>query len=80
MPSKVPALADLLGESPAITSLREKIGRLLQRQPDGRRPPPILIQGETGTGKGFPGFAQDFGGDPLSALRQSSWDSTADQI
>ena len=38
MPSKVPALADLLGESPAITSLREKIERLLQRQPDVRRP------------------------------------------
>ncbi len=53
MPSKVPALADLLGESPAITSLREKIERLLQRQPDVRRPPPILIQGETGTGKGL---------------------------
>lgn len=46
-------LAELIGESPGIEALREKIGRLLQRQPDARRFPPLLIHGETGTGKGL---------------------------
>ena len=47
------ALAELLGESPAINALREKLRHLLEGQPAGRRLPPILIQGETGTGKGL---------------------------
>ena len=47
------ALADLLGESPAIEAVREKLRKLLERQPAGRRLPAILIQGETGTGKGL---------------------------
>ncbi|MFQ5899760.1 MAG: sigma 54-interacting transcriptional regulator, partial [Candidatus Methylomirabilia bacterium] len=34
-------------------AVREKITRLLQRQSDVRRLPPILILGETGTGKGL---------------------------
>jgi len=46
-------LAELLGESPGIVAVRQKIGQLLQRQTDARRLPPILIQGETGTGKGL---------------------------
>ena len=46
-------LADLLGESPAIKAVREKLRHLLERQPAGRRLPAILIQGETGTGKGL---------------------------
>jgi len=46
-------LADLIGESPGITAVRAQIGRLLQRQTDARRLPPILIEGETGTGKGI---------------------------
>src|SRR5713101_8128896 len=46
-------LAELLGESPAINVVREKLRRLLERQPAGRRLPAILIQGETGTGKGL---------------------------
>ncbi len=46
-------LAELLGESPGIEAVRQKIGQLLQRQTDARRLPPILIQGETGTGKGL---------------------------
>src|SRR5438309_7948693 len=33
--------------------LREKLGQLLERQPAGRHLPAILIQGETGTGKGL---------------------------
>jgi transcriptional regulator with AAA-type ATPase domain/tetratricopeptide (TPR) repeat protein len=46
-------LADLLGESPGIQGIREKIARLLTRRHDVRRLPPVLIEGETGTGKGL---------------------------
>jgi two-component system response regulator AtoC len=48
------ALERLLGDSPGIAAVREQIGRLLRRQGEGsRRLPPILILGETGTGKGL---------------------------
>ena len=46
-------LTELLGESPGILAVRQRVGQLLQRQTDARRLPPILIQGETGTGKGL---------------------------
>ncbi len=46
-------LAGLLGESPGIVAVREALERLLSRQADARRVPPILIRGETGTGKGL---------------------------
>jgi DNA-binding NtrC family response regulator/tetratricopeptide (TPR) repeat protein len=46
-------LAELLGESPGIEAIRDKIKRLLARQQDARRLPPVLIEGETGTGKGL---------------------------
>ena len=46
-------LTELIGDSPGITAIRETIARLLQRQSETRRLPPILIQGETGTGKGL---------------------------
>ena len=46
-------LADLVGESPGIRAIRETVARLLARQHDGRRLTSILIQGETGTGKGL---------------------------
>jgi transcriptional regulator with AAA-type ATPase domain/tetratricopeptide (TPR) repeat protein len=46
-------LTNLLGESPGIEAIREKVRRLLSRQQDVRRLPPILIEGETGTGKGL---------------------------
>src|SRR3989304_3199757 len=46
-------LADLIGESPAIEAIREKLGRILEHQQDVRRLPPVLIEGETGTGKGL---------------------------
>src|SRR5438105_13755107 len=46
-------LSELLGESPGIGAIRDKIKRLLTRQQDGRRLPPVLIEGETGTGKGL---------------------------
>ena len=46
-------LAELRREDPAINVVREKLRRLLDRQQAGRRLPAILIQGETGTGKGL---------------------------
>src|SRR5262245_38515070 len=48
------ALARLLGDSPAIAAVREQLARLLRHPGEGaRRLPPILILGETGTGKGL---------------------------
>jgi transcriptional regulator with AAA-type ATPase domain/tetratricopeptide (TPR) repeat protein len=44
---------ELLGESPAIEAAREAIRRLLSRPFSARRPPAILLEGETGTGKGL---------------------------
>ena len=44
---------ELLGESAAMETVRETIRRLVARQQVGRRLPSILIQGETGTGKGL---------------------------
>src|SRR5262245_13378798 len=46
-------LTELIGDSPPMASLRRKVRSLLQKQPAMRRLPPILIQGETGTGKGL---------------------------
>jgi transcriptional regulator with AAA-type ATPase domain/tetratricopeptide (TPR) repeat protein len=46
-------LSDLLGKSPGIEAIRERIARLLERQQDARRLPSVLIEGETGTGKGL---------------------------
>jgi DNA-binding NtrC family response regulator/predicted ATPase len=46
-------LAELLGESPKIVALRDQVRQLLRAWTPSRRPPPILIQGETGTGKGL---------------------------
>src|ERR1700704_5531258 len=44
---------ELLGRSPAMEALRETVRRLPGRQNAGRRLPAILLQGETGTGKGL---------------------------
>src|SRR5262245_2137288 len=46
-------LAALRGESNLITAVRAKVAQLLARQARGGRLPPILILGETGTGKGL---------------------------
>ena len=46
-------LGDLIGSSPQIIALRERVTRLLERQRDAHRLPPVLIEGETGTGKGL---------------------------
>ncbi|HSF07423.1 MAG TPA: sigma 54-interacting transcriptional regulator [Methylomirabilota bacterium] len=44
-------LADIVGDSPGIISLRERVQQILRAT--ARRPPPLLICGETGTGKGL---------------------------
>src|SRR5262245_45136170 len=46
-------LPELVGESPGILAIRERIARLVARASEVRRLPPVLIQGETGTGKGL---------------------------
>jgi DNA-binding NtrC family response regulator/tetratricopeptide (TPR) repeat protein len=46
-------LGPLIGDSPVIVALRDRMQSLIQRQADARRFPPILIEGETGTGKGL---------------------------
>ncbi|HZL96361.1 MAG TPA: sigma 54-interacting transcriptional regulator, partial [Vicinamibacterales bacterium] len=47
-------LQQLLGGSPAVTALRDELNRLLARPAAPlKRLPPVLIQGETGTGKGL---------------------------
>src|SRR5262245_50778726 len=46
-------LPDLVGESPGISAVRGRVVRLLQHQKAAGRLPPILILGETGTGKGL---------------------------
>ena len=46
-------MQDVLGASPAIEALRANIGRLMGRARTSSRLPPVLIQGETGTGKGL---------------------------
>ena len=46
-------LTELLGESRTIEMVRDKLRRLLERQRVGQRLPPILLQGDTGTGKGL---------------------------
>ena len=46
------SLPELIGTSPGIAAVREQVERLA-RQVGARRQPPILIQGETGTGKGL---------------------------
>src|SRR5512134_2890231 len=49
----MPGLDQLLGTSPPIAALRAKIRQLLSQQSGARRLPPILVEGETGTGKGL---------------------------
>ena len=47
------SVPELLGESPAIRALRAEVTHLLGSSARRRRMPAILIQGETGTGKGL---------------------------
>jgi transcriptional regulator with AAA-type ATPase domain/predicted ATPase/DNA-binding SARP family transcriptional activator len=50
---RMSALDELVGESRAMVGLRLRVQTLLQRLSGLRRVPPILLQGETGTGKTF---------------------------
>ena len=47
------ALDALLGDSPQMVAIRAELARLLGRSSTAGRLPPILILGETGTGKGM---------------------------
>jgi DNA-binding NtrC family response regulator/predicted ATPase/ABC-type cobalamin transport system ATPase subunit len=49
----VELLSELVGQSASIVAVREQVRRLIRTWSGARRPPPILIQGETGTGKGL---------------------------
>jgi DNA-binding NtrC family response regulator/tetratricopeptide (TPR) repeat protein len=54
MTALMTTLDSLLGEHSEIVAIRTQIERLFQRQAEpARRLPPILIEGETGTGKGL---------------------------
>src|SRR5262245_52424348 len=46
-----PAFAELLGQSRALLGLRRQLEQLVQRYSAARRMPPVLLLGETGTGK-----------------------------
>jgi adenylate cyclase len=52
-PGPMVELAELVGDSPGVSAVRVQVGRLLQHQKSAGRLPPILILGETGTGKGL---------------------------
>src|SRR5206468_2620197 len=46
-------LGGLIGDSHRLLAVRTQVEQLLQRQAGSRRLPPVLILGETGTGKGM---------------------------
>src|SRR5262244_1319164 len=46
-----PAFAELLGQSRSLVGLRRQLEQLVQRYSAARRMPPVLLLGETGTGK-----------------------------
>jgi DNA-binding NtrC family response regulator len=52
-PRHATPLSELLGDSPPIVRVRETIQRLMSRHAEARRLSPILLEGETGTGKGL---------------------------
>jgi transcriptional regulator with AAA-type ATPase domain/tetratricopeptide (TPR) repeat protein len=49
----VDTLVSLLGSCPAIVAVRDSVAKLIERSLEARRMPPILLRGETGTGKGL---------------------------
>ena len=46
-------LGGVIGSSPDLVAVRTQVEQLLRRQSEARRLPPVLILGETGTGKGL---------------------------
>jgi DNA-binding NtrC family response regulator/tetratricopeptide (TPR) repeat protein len=53
IPPGMDVLAELVGESAPILALRKQVRVLIQQFAMTQRIPPVLIQGETGTGKGL---------------------------
>jgi len=49
----VTALARLIGDDPGLVAVLTQVERLLRRYSESGRLPPVLILGETGTGKGL---------------------------
>jgi len=49
----VASLDELIGDSPGLVAVRTQVEQLLRRHSEARHLPPILILGETGTGKGL---------------------------
>jgi two-component system response regulator AtoC len=49
----VDALAEIVGESRAVVRLREHVRKVLKAVGASRWPAPLLLRGETGTGKGL---------------------------
>src|SRR6266705_3431016 len=47
------SLVGLIGESPGLVAVRRQVEQLLRPHSETRRLPPVLILGETGTGKGL---------------------------
>jgi transcriptional regulator with AAA-type ATPase domain/tetratricopeptide (TPR) repeat protein len=47
------SLTELIGEHPGIAVVRDTVQRVVERASAGGTLPPVLIQGETGTGKGL---------------------------
>src|SRR6059036_2519316 len=47
------SLDQLIGDSPGVVAVRTQVEQLLRRHSETRRLPPVLILGETGTGKGL---------------------------
>jgi two-component system response regulator AtoC len=56
-PQKQFQSSEIIGNSPVMVQLRAHVDRLLSRQVAGGRLPPILLEGETGTGKGLMAWA-----------------------
>ena len=48
---RMDALAEIVGESPGIINLRQQVQQIVKTT--ARRPPPLMLRGETGTGKGL---------------------------
>ena len=49
--ARMDALAEIVGDSPGIISLRQQLQQIVKTT--ARRPPPLVLRGETGTGKGL---------------------------
>ena len=53
MSAAPPPFSALVGQSPALAAAIRKLERALGRVSRGERLPPVLLLGETGTGKGL---------------------------